>query len=307
MSLGIRTYGDLHGEDASGLGDQVAEQAARVERRLAGVDRVVAVTSGKGGVGKSLLSAALAVAASRRGLAVGLVDADLNGPTAARFLGAAREPLRVTEKGILPARTPPGVALMSSALLLDDEAPLRWREPGAHSFVWRGTQERGAFREFLSDVAWGARDLLLVDLPPGGQRLLDLGELVPGLAGAVAVTLPSEASRTSVARSLSLCRRRGIPILGVIENMSGVLCAECGAHGPLFSGDAGAGLARDFEVPLLGRIPFVASVSERAESGELGAVVEDAVTGQPYRDALRALRDRIDTGPPGGGARGADA
>jgi ATP-binding protein involved in chromosome partitioning len=221
------------------------------------VRRVVAIASGKGGVGKSHVTAAVARQAARLlPGAVGVLDADLHGPTIPRLLGA-HGPLRIDGTGAVePAPGDDGVRVVSTALLLDADAPLAWRAPDAESFVWRGALETGALRELLGDVAWGALDLLLVDLPPGVDRLRDLAALVPSLAGVVAVTIPSEESRAAVARSLRAAADARIRLLGVVENMSGRICAACGASGALFEGDAGASLAESFGIPLLGRVPF---------------------------------------------------
>lgn len=254
--VSFRTYHEVRGDDRSALGAQVAAQHARVRERLRDVARVVAVMSGKGGVGKSWVAAAIALAAAaRRGTRVGVVDADLKSPTAAKLL-EARGPVLIDRDGVRPALGTHGIAVMSTDLLLDEGAPLAWREPGAARFVWRGTLEAGALREFLADVAWGPLSLLLVDLPPGGDRLDDLAELVPHLAGTVVVTVPSEESRRSVERSMRSAADTGAPILGVIENMSGYACATCGQVRPLFGGDAGRELAARFGVPLLARLPF---------------------------------------------------
>ncbi len=127
---------------------------------------------------------------------------------------------------------------MSMALLIEPDAALTWRDPADAGFVWRGTQEHAALREFLADVAWGDLDVLIVDLPPGTQRLADLHGLVPNLAGALAVTIPSAASRDAVARALDLARARELPVLGLVENMAGVRCTKCGAVSPLYTGEA---------------------------------------------------------------------
>jgi ATP-binding protein involved in chromosome partitioning len=254
--MSFRTYHEVEGDDRSGLGQQVGEQRRRVQERLRQVRRVVAVTSGKGGVGKSYLTAALARASAGPLGAVGVLDADLKSPTTARMLGASG-PLRIDSDGVHPALGQEGVKVFSMGLLLQDGQPLQWREPVGERFVWRGVLETGALREFLSDVAWGALDLLLVDLAPGPDRLEDLAELVPELTGAVVVTLPSEESFHSVERSMKSARDRGIPLLGVIENMSGYTCADCGKTGPLFPGSAGADLAVEFGIPLLGQVPFM--------------------------------------------------
>lgn len=262
----FRTYRDVAGRDASGVAAQVGAQHARVAERLRAVRRVVAVLSGKGGVGKSFVTAALArLAASRWPDRVGVVDADLRSPTVARMLGATG-PLPVDDAGVHPARGAAGIRVISTEFLLADGQPLAWREPpagGGDAFVWRGTLEAGVLREFLADVAWGELELLLVDLPPGADGVADLAALVPapGLA-AVAVTIPADEARRSVARTLHAAGAAGsVRLLGVIENMAGYRCADCGRTGPLFAGGAGAALAAEFAVPLLARLPFVAELA----------------------------------------------
>lgn len=254
--MSFRTYHEVAGADRSGLLQQVVSQRQRVAERLRLVRRTVAVMSGKGGVGKTFVTAGLAEALQGRFPAgVAVLDADLKSPTAARLLEATG-PLTVSDQGVEPAVGRGGVRVFSMDLLLAEGQPLTWKEPAGERFLWRGALETGALREFLSDVNWGALDWLLVDLPPGGDRLGDLAELVPGLSGAIAVTIPSEESRRSVERSIRGALDLKIPVLGVVENMSGYACPGCSAVQPLFPGHAGDALARDFELPLLGRIPF---------------------------------------------------
>jgi ATP-binding protein involved in chromosome partitioning len=212
--------------------------------------------SGKGGVGKSYVTAALALGAQARlTRGVGVLDADLHGPTTASLLSAAG-PVQVHEEGVQPPVGADGVKVFSTEHLLGQDTALKWQGSGNEGFVWRGALEAGALREFLSDVSWGALDLLLVDLPPGTGSLSDLSELVPSLTGAIAVTIPSEESRRSVARAIEVATARDIAILGIIENMSGYACESCGERRPLFRGRAGERLAQHFSVPLLGRVPF---------------------------------------------------
>jgi ATP-binding protein involved in chromosome partitioning len=254
--VSFRTYHEVADGDRSGLAEQIGAQRQRVRDRLAGVGSVVAVMSGKGGVGKSYLTASLAAAAARRAAAgVGVLDADLASPTVARLLDA-RGPLAIDTGGVRPATGRDGVRVFSSDLLLAEGEPLRWRAEGSEAFAWRGALDAGATREFLADVAWGSLDLLLIDLPPGTDRLSDLATLVPTLAGAIAVTIPSAESQRSVARAIRSARACGVRVLGVIENMSGYACNACGDVGPLFAGDAGAELAATFDLPLIARVPF---------------------------------------------------
>jgi len=267
----------------------VREQRARVERRLESVDRVVAVMSGKGGVGKSYVSAYLVVALAGDGEA-GLLDADLDGPTADRMLGAPREPLTVTDDGVEPAAAD-GVRLISTGLLLEEDAPLAWREPDSESFVWRGAQEHGVLREFLGDVAWGELAWLVVDLPPGSGRLEQLLELAPDLHAAVAVTLPTGASRSAVERSLRLVRSGDVPVAGVVENMSSYACGDCGSRGPLFPGEAGRELAEHFDLPLLGAVPFDPRAAELADRGETARALRETAAGRE----LSGIADRLES------------
>ncbi len=272
-SVKFRTYHQVEGEDASRLGEQVAAQRERVQERLRGIRRVVAIMSGKGGVGKSYVTAALALGLARRlTRGVGVLDADLKGPTAARMLGVSG-PVRIDREGAHPALDREGLKVFSMDLLLEEGHPLRWNEPGHERFVWRGLLETGALREFLADVVWGPLDLLLVDLAPGADRLEDLAELVPDLAGALAVTIPSEESARSVERAMHSARHANVKLLGVIENMSGYACGGCGHTGALFPGQAGAELAEKFAVPLVARIPFHATPFPPAELAALSDAV----------------------------------
>jgi ATP-binding protein involved in chromosome partitioning len=255
--VSFRTYHQVTGADRSRLGEQVAQQRASVSARLARVDRVIVVLSGKGGVGKSYVTALLAVALARRQLAVGVVDADLQSPTVARLLGVRdAPPLVVTDDGVEPVIGRDGVQVISSDLLLDDGQALRWASDAPEEHVWRGVIETGVLREFLADVAWGELDVLLIDMPPEASRLDDLVALVPDITGALVLTIPTPESERSVARALHVARDAGVPILGIVENLSGYLCPTCNDVRPLFDGEAGARLAAAHEVPLLAHLPF---------------------------------------------------
>jgi ATP-binding protein involved in chromosome partitioning len=255
--VSFRTYFQVEGGDASHLLEQVLDQRARVTARLASVERVVVVLSGKGGVGKSYVTAALALALARRSLSIGVVDADLQSPTIGRLLDARAEgPLMVHDDGVAPALGRAGGRVIYTDLLLDEGRALRWTSEAGEEHVWRGATETAVLREFLADVRWGALDALLVDMPPDASRLGDLATLVPRIAGAIAVTIPTAESERSVARALDAADAAGVPVIGIIENLSGYACGGCGEIGPLFDGDAGNRLATAHGVPLLARIPF---------------------------------------------------
>jgi ATP-binding protein involved in chromosome partitioning len=260
-----RTYRDLQEPDRSGLGEQVARQRERVRRRLAQVRRVVAVMSGKGGVGKSYVTAHLALALARAGRAVGVLDADFNGPTTAKWLDAeapANVRLRVHDDAVDPVIARDGIRCISMSHLLENGQPLAFRGPEHDGFIWRGAAEAAALREFLSDVRWGELDLLLVDLPPGIERGLELCDLLDEPPEGIAVTIPTPESEAAVRRALRAGVERGIRMIGIVENMVG----------PQFPGEAGPTLARDFTLPLLARLSFFPATDVWRE---LGARVQD--------------------------------
>jgi ATP-binding protein involved in chromosome partitioning len=242
----LRTYHDLTDADRSGLPEQIGAQRRRVAERLAGVRRVIAVMSGKGGVGKSYVTAHLARGLARAGRAVGVLDADLNGPTIPRLLDVAHAPRTTHADAIEPATGADGVRCISMDLLLADGQPLAFKGPTAESFVWRGAMEASALREFLGDVAWGTLDVLLLDLPPGMQRYIELCDILGAPPAVLTVTIPTPESRDAVRRAMRAAVERGSPLLGIVENMVG---GE-------FTGDAGDALAREFEAPVLARLPW---------------------------------------------------
>jgi ATP-binding protein involved in chromosome partitioning len=162
----------------------------------------------------------------------------------------------LTADGLAPGRTAEGVCVVSIGYHLGRQQPLEWKEPSGDSFVWRGTLEAGALREFLADVNWGSLDLLLIDLPPGAPRLVDLHDLVPDLTGILAVTIPTDESLDAVHRALAVARGRDVPILGLVENMAGFACPACGHNERVFPGDAGATLAAAFAVDPPMSLPF---------------------------------------------------
>jgi ATP-binding protein involved in chromosome partitioning len=246
MSLNIRTYHELTEADRSDLPGQIGSQRRRVADRLATVRRVVAVLSGKGGVGKSFVTAGLARALARSGHATGVLDADFNGPTAPKMLRLPVTSRTLHDGAIEPAVSAEGVRCFSMAMLLEDGRPLAFRGPETEGHVWRETLEAAALREFLADVAWGALDELLVDLPPGVQRFQELSELLAAPPAVLAVTIPTPESRDAVRRALRAAVERKATLLGVVENMVG---------GP-FAGSAADELAEEFAIPVVARVPF---------------------------------------------------
>ena len=241
----MRTYRQLTDPDRSGLADQIGAQRKRVAERLAGVRRIVAVMSGKGGVGKSYVTAHLARALARGGRSIGVLDADLNGPTIPGLLRDSHAP-RTTQESPAPTSGIDGVRFVSMGQFLEDGAPLAFTGPQAESFVWRGAMEASALREFLGDVAWGTLDLLLLDLPPGMQRYIELCDILGNPPPVLTVTIPTPESRDAVRRAMRAAVERGSELLGIVENMVG------GA----LQGMAADDLAAEFAVPVVARIPW---------------------------------------------------
>lgn len=258
------------------------EQTEKIARRMEHIDHVVMVLSGKGGVGKSTVAANLAFALAARGQRVGLLDADLHGPTIPLFTGLAGQMSTGTAEAIRPVELPSGLAVMSVAfLMLDQTQPT----------IWRGPMRGGVLRQFLGDVEWGARDTLIIDLPPGtGDEPLTLMQSLPAADGAVIVTTPQEASLSDCRRAINFVRAVNQRVLGVVENMSGFVCPHCGRRTDIFATGGGERMAEEMGVPFLGCVPLAAEIVALADAGKplLGPSAPEAV-----RDAYAQIIDRL--------------
>lgn len=224
---------------------------------LPGVAHIVAVASGKGGVGKSTVAVNLALALHARGLRVGLLDADVHGPSVPLMTGTVdARPRMIEQKRIVPVEHH-GIALVSMGYFLDDRSPVIWRGPMVMSIV----------RQFLKDVEWGELDVLVVDLPPGtGDAQLTLLQEVP-ISGGVIVTTPQDIALQDVRRGISMFATVQTPVIGIVENMSGYVCPHCNEHDPVFGTEGGAREAVALDVPLLGRLPIVGELREAMDRG----------------------------------------
>ena len=266
----MKTYSDLPSDGGSGIVGQVTQQVNRTQKRLESVRHTVAIMSGKGGVGKSSITVNLASALALRGSRVGVLDADINGPSIAKMIGVRGVNVDYGADGVKPAISPLGVRVMSMDLFLkDDETPVLWEaQTQKDAFTWRGTMEVSALREFLSDTEWGTLDYLLIDLPPGTDRLPNLVDLLPTLGGTVVVTIPSGVSQLVVRKSLTLAKKLlNTPVVGLVENMAAYVCADCGKTEDLFPAGNTEEMARQLEVPLLGKIPFDPRISIAGDDG----------------------------------------
>jgi ATP-binding protein involved in chromosome partitioning len=255
--------------DDAKVQEQIVDHLRQVKTRMGRIRRKILVMSGKGGVGKSMVTVNLALAFARIGHTVGILDVDLNGPCVPAMLGLNGQHFTITSEGALPPTGPLGMKIASMEFLLQPDAPVRWKGPMELSPVWLGLQEMSVIREFLADIAWGELDYLFTDLPPGAaaDKPPVLAGYLPELDGAVIVTIPSEVATQVVKKSITYAREVGIRVLGLIENMSGTVCHRCGAKEPLFAGDAEQ-IAKEMEVPFLGRVPFDRALGAAADRGE---------------------------------------
>ena len=287
----MKSYKELPNDAGSNIIGQVTAQANRVQKRLASVKHTVAIMSGKGGVGKSSLTANLATALTLKGNTVGIVDADINGPTLAKMMGVRNTTLEYSQTAVKPAVTPLGTKLISMDLLLaEDDAPVIWN---AHTqkdaFTWRSTMEVSALREFISDTEWGQLDYLLLDLPPGTDRLPNVVELIPNLGGVIVVTIPSEVSQLIVKKSVTMASDiLNVPIIGVVENMAFYVCQHCGEEEPLFSTEESLGVA--FQQVILGSVPFDPRL---ARSNDNGIPYIDAYPDAPASKVIMQVAEKI--------------
>ena len=242
--------------------EAIKEIKAAIEARMKNIKHKVLILSGKGGVGKSVVTANLALAlAKRRGEGrIGILDGDLTGPSIPKILKARGQQLGAGLPGIFPARGPLGVKIVSMDYLLpSDETPV----------IWRGPMKTKAIMDFLSQVVWGELDYLLVDLPPGtGDEALTMAQSIPEIDGVIIVTIPSELSKLIVCKAVSFCRKLGLQILGVVENMSWLVCPSCGARIDVFMGRGGEKIAEEMGLKLLGRIPLDPEISRASDLGE---------------------------------------
>ena len=248
-----------------------------------GVARIVAVASGKGGVGKSTLAANLAVALAAEGRRVGLLDADVYGPSQPRMLGVSGRPQSPDGKLILPLRNH-GVTMMSMGLMTNED----------QAVVWRGPMLMGALQQMMNQVQWGTLDILLVDLPPGtGDVQMTLSQKF-ALDGAIVVSTPQDVALIDARKGLDMFRQMDVPILGLVENMSTHICSNCGHEEHIFGHGGVAAEAAKLGVPLLAEIPLHLSIRVAADGG---APVVASKPGSPQAEAYRALaRDLVTAG-----------
>lgn len=272
-----------HGPAAKAPGLKIGQHPTPQQggpQKLSGIDRVIAVGSGKGGVGKSTIASNLAVALARQGRRVGLLDADIHGPSQPRMMGVSKRPASPDGKTIIPLQAH-GVTMMSIGLMLkDDEA-----------VIWRGPMIMGAVQQLLGQVAWGELDILIIDLPPGtGDIQLTLCQRTH-LSGAIVVSTPQDVALLDARKALDMFAKLKTPVLGLIENMSTYICPNCGHEAHIFGHGGVAAEAAKLDLPFLGEMPLDLEVRL---AGDAGTPI--AATDGPLAEAYARLAARLIAG-----------
>ena len=239
-----------------------------------GVANIIAVASGKGGVGKSTVAINLALALKEKGLRVGVLDADIYGPSMPRLLGLKGQPQQIAGNQLDPMQAY-GLKVMSMGFLVDEETPM----------IWRGPMVMSALSQMLKDVAWGELDVLVVDMPPGtGDAQLTMAQQVP-LAGAVIVSTPQDLALIDARKGLNMFRRVNVPVLGLVENMSTFVCPHCGERSDIFGHGGAKAEAARLGVPFLGEVPLTLAIRETSDAGR------PVVATDPSSPAAKAFRE----------------
>ena len=242
------------------LTEESIQEETKIQDTLRNIKHVIIVMSGKGGVGKSTVSSNLAMTLSMKGYQTGIMDIDITGPNIPKMFGVEDEQLTVNEeRQLIPVAVPPSLKIMSMAFLLPNkDAPV----------MWRGPVKMGAIKQFIEDVNWGPLDYLVVDKPPGtGDEALSIVQLIPKADGMVIVTTPQDVALLDSRKSLVFGAETHIPIIGIIENMSGFVCPHCGEVTNIFKSGGGEDTAKDMNVQFLGRVPIEPGIVDSGDSG----------------------------------------
>jgi len=251
--------------------------------RMENIKNIIAVASGKGGVGKSTTSVNLALALASEGASVGLLDADIYGPSQPRMMGLSGQPESKDGKSLEPMENY-GVQTMSIGYLIEEDTPM----------IWRGPMVTGALEQLLRDTHWRDLDYLVIDMPPGtGDIQLTLTQKVP-VSGALIVTTPQDIALLDAVKGLKMFEKVKVPVLGIVENMSTHICSQCGHHEPIFGEGGGQQMATDAEVDLLGQLPLELGIRQQADSGRPTVVSDpESKTSEIYRDIARKMAARL--------------
>jgi Mrp family chromosome partitioning ATPase len=280
---------DLNETFAQGKKEEMDRRMKDIEANMAKIDHKLVVISGKGGVGKTTVAVNLAMSLASYGLDVGIMDVDITGPNVTKMLGVSNELKPMVDKGekkFYPVNGPMGIKVLSMSFLTQDtDTPV----------IWRGPMKMGAIRQFLGDAKWGDLDYIVFDLPPGtSDETLDILQLIPD-ENVVVVTTPQEVALMDARKTIKMTQIMERKVLGIIENMSGFKCPHCGKHIDLYPPGGAEKAANDFNVELLGKIPFETEVSTQGDKG-LPFVVKypDSESAKAFKEVVNRIRETLE-------------
>ncbi len=275
------------GSSESCSAEEKQKQEERVLRsRLSNIKHRIAVMSGKGGVGKSTVAVSLAVTLAKQGHKVGLLDADIHGPNLPKMLGLDNKRLQAGADGIIPEPVIDNLAVVSMAFLLENpDNPVVWRGPLKHTVI----------RQFVADVQWGELDFLIIDLPPGtGDEPLSVAQVIKPMDGSVIVTTPQDVALLDSRKSVVFSQQIEVPVLGIVENMSGFNCPHCGAAIDLFKQGGGRKAAEDLKVKFLGAVPLDPQVVIQGDAGQpFVAAFPETKAAQAFTEITAAMKSQL--------------
>jgi Mrp family chromosome partitioning ATPase len=254
-----KTSGSRGKENSSSPDEKKEHEQRRLAQKLLQIKNKIMVMSGKGGVGKSTVSVNLAAALALQDYEVGILDADIHGPDIPRMCGVENQPVQGYEGGIKPVQVSKGLKVISMGLLSQDPDK---------AIVWRGPLKHRAIQQFLGDVNWGDLDYLIIDLPPGtGDEPLSIAHLIKNVNGSIIVTTPQDVALLDSRKAVNFSKLLNVPVLGIVENMSGMVCPKCGEKIDLFKVGGGARAAQELGVPFLGHIPIDPNIVIKCDAG----------------------------------------
>ena len=261
----------------------IAHSVQKGVQPIAGVKNIIAIASGKGGVGKSTTAVNLALALAQEGANVGMLDADIYGPSQPRMLGVNAKPESADGQSLEPIRSH-GIQSMSIGYLIEEETPM----------IWRGPMVTQALQQLLADTRWDNLDYLVIDLPPGtGDIQLTLAQRVP-VSGAVIVTTPQDIALLDARKGLKMFEKVDVSVLGIIENMSTHICSQCGHEEHIFGEGGGSRMSEEYNVPLLGALPLDIRIRQETDGGKPTVVAEpESRIAQIYRDIARRISAKL--------------
>jgi ATP-binding protein involved in chromosome partitioning len=260
------------------------KQQESIKKNLSQIKQVIVILSGKGGVGKSTVSTNLALTLAQQGHNVGLLDSDMHGPTIPTMLGLENTRIMQSDDGLKPVQATENLKVLSMGFLIKNQD---------EAIIWRGPMKMGAIRQLIGDFNWGPLDYLIIDLPPGtGDEPLSIAQIIPKITGAIIVTTPQDVALVSVRKSITFVNKLKIPVVGIIENMSGFTCPHCGKKVDIFKTGGGKKASEDFNLPFLGDIPLDPTIVETGDSGTT-TMIKDSTLSTSFEKIAENVKKSI--------------